>query len=251
MSRTSETCMQTGQSTALRRWERVKSRQTSIDSAKVKTTCEDRPLPLATWLRSANRTASRGTTVNRTDIHWCDHALMPRIYGGADRLNAMQKVLIKFLDKISFCTYLPMYTLEERLRDMKIDSGFKSLHYAICVMCILEGDEQAEEQVRPHLPRSDVAWARSLHLLSPVPEIFVRNWLRNLLKPTRRDLSDRQKKRFADNFKRFDDAERRMMQDLISSYRAGLDWNRSDLEKLPIPLRHALYHYSVAVCKNK
>ena len=133
------------------------------------------------------------------DIHWCDHAFMPRIYGGADRLNAMHKVLIKFLDKISFCTYLPMYTLEERLRDMKIDSGFKSLNYAICVMCILEGDEQAEQQVRPHLPRSDVAWARSLHLLSPVPEIFVRNWLRNLLKPTRRDLSDRQKKRFADN----------------------------------------------------
>ena len=91
-----------------------------------------------------------------------------------------------------------MYTLdpEERLRDMKIDSGFKSLNYAICVMCILEGDEQAEEQVRPHLPRSDVAWARSLHLLLPVPEIFVRNWLRNLLKPTRRDLSDRQKKTF-------------------------------------------------------
>ena len=54
-----------GQLTALRRWERVKSRQTSSDSAKVKTTCEDRPLPLATWLRSANRTASRGTTVNR------------------------------------------------------------------------------------------------------------------------------------------------------------------------------------------
>ena len=185
------------------------------------------------------------------DIHWCDHALMPRIYSGADRLNAMHKVLIKFLDKISFCTYLPMYTLEERLRDMKIDSGFKNLNYAICVMCILEGDEQAEEQVRPHLPRSDVAWARSLHLLSPVPEIFVRNWLRNLLKPTGRDLSDRQKKRFADNFKRFDDVERRMMQDLISSYRAGLDWNTSDLEKLPIPLRHALYHYSVAVCKNK
>ena len=50
------------------------------------------------------------------DIHWCDHALMPRIYGGADRLNAMHKVSIKFLDKISFCTYLPMYTLEERLR---------------------------------------------------------------------------------------------------------------------------------------
>ena len=51
--------LQTGQLTALRRWERVKSRQTSSDSAKMKTTCEDRPLPLATWLRSANRTASR------------------------------------------------------------------------------------------------------------------------------------------------------------------------------------------------
>ena len=61
--------LQTGQLTALRRWERVKSRQTSSDSAKVKTTCEDRPLPLATRLRSANRTASRGTTVNRVAVH--------------------------------------------------------------------------------------------------------------------------------------------------------------------------------------
>ena len=32
---------------------------------------------------------------------------------------------------------------------------------------------------------------------------------------------------------RFDDVERRMMQDLISSYRAGLDWNTSDLENYP------------------
>ena len=185
------------------------------------------------------------------DIHWCDHALMPRIYSGTDRLNAMNKALINFLDKVSFCTYLPMYTLEERLRGMKIDSGFKSLNYAICVMCILEDDEQAQEQLRPYLPRSDVAWARSLRLLSPVPEIFVRNWLRNLLKPARRDLSDRQKKRFATNFERFDDVERRTMQDLISSYRAGLDWSTNDLEKLPLPLRHALFRFSVAVCKNK
>ena len=62
--------LQTGRLTALRRWERVKSRQTSSDSAKVKTTCEDRLLPLATWLRSANRTASRGTTVNRKTLHY-------------------------------------------------------------------------------------------------------------------------------------------------------------------------------------
>ena len=41
------------------------TRKIASDSAKVKTTCEDRLLPLATWLRSANRTASRGTTVNR------------------------------------------------------------------------------------------------------------------------------------------------------------------------------------------
>ena len=144
-----------------------------------------------------------------------------------------------------------MYTLEERLRDMKIDSGFTRLNYAICVMCILEDDEQTQEQLRPYLLRSEVAWARSLRLLSPVPEIFDRNWLRNLLKPARRDLSDRQKKRFATNFERFDDVERRTMQDLISSYRTGLDWSTNDLEKLPIPLRHALFRFSVAVCKNK
>ena len=71
------------------------------------------------------------------------------------------------------------------------------------------------------------------------------------VKPARRDLSDRQKKRFATNFERFDDVERRTMQDLISSYRAGLDWSTNDLEKLPLPLRHALFRFSVAVCKNK
>ena len=65
---------------------------------------------------------------------------------------------------------------------MKIESGFRSLNYATCMMCILEGDEQAQEQLRPYLPGSDVAWARSLRLLSPVPEILsVSNWLRNLL----------------------------------------------------------------------
>ena len=36
------------------------------------------------------------------DIHWCDHALMPRIYGGADRLNAMLGVKGMFERSISF-----------------------------------------------------------------------------------------------------------------------------------------------------
>ena len=31
------------------------------------------------------------------DIHWCDHVLMPQIYGGADRLNAMHKVWTRSL----------------------------------------------------------------------------------------------------------------------------------------------------------
>ena len=53
------------------------------------------------------------------DIHWCDHAFMLRIYSGTDRLKAINKALMKFLDKVSFCTYLPMYTLEERVRDRK------------------------------------------------------------------------------------------------------------------------------------
>ena len=58
------------------------------------------------------------------DIHWCDHALTPRIYGGADGLNAIHNVLIKFLDKISFCTYdvhiggtTPRYEDRQRLQE--------------------------------------------------------------------------------------------------------------------------------------
>ena len=54
---------------------------------------------------------------------------MPRVHGGADRLNAMHKVLIKFL---SFSTYLPMYTLEERLHDnlWRSTAASKVVNYA-------------------------------------------------------------------------------------------------------------------------
>ena len=129
-----------------------------------------------------------------------------------------------------------MYTLEERLRDMKIDSGFKSLNYAICVMCILEGDEKPEEQLRSHLPRCDVAWARSLHLLSPVPEILVRNWLRNLLKPIRRDLFDRQKKAFRWQFQAL--RRRRTSNDAGSDFtlprrfRLEYEWSRKSTHSI-------------------
>ena len=186
------------------------------------------------------------------DVHWFDHAQMERSYTSADRLNAVDKALVKFIEKIGYCTNIPLNVIEDRVRAMKIESGFKSLNYALAVMCVLDGDAFAQDRIRPFLPRSNVAWARSLRLLSPVPGVFMNNWLRNLLEPRlSKDLSERQKKRFYANLERFDNVEHQTMQDLIARYDRELDWSTKDLEKIPIPLRHALHRFSMAVCKPK
>ena len=81
---------------------------------------------------------------------------------------------------------------------------------------------------------------------------FVESWLRNLLRrcPSK-DLSKTQKKRFYDSFKLLDETERQTMYNVMQCYRLihyyGLD-ETNDLDVLPIELRHALYHYLLAVC---
>ena len=187
------------------------------------------------------------------DVHWFDHAVMPRVYSARDQLNAVDKALYKFIDRICLQTDIPMYTVQERLRAMKIDAGYKSLNYAIALSCILEGDHEAQEKIRPFLPKSNNAWARSMRLMSPPPVIFLKNWLNNLMRTSltyvppssSRDLSKQQEERFRENVQRFDELERKVMHDLAATYDCELD--ADDFLRLPTQLKIALYKYSMAV----
>ena len=188
------------------------------------------------------------------DVHWFDHAVMPRVYSARDQLNAVDKALCKFIDRICLQTDLPMYTVQERLRAMKIDAGYKSLNYAIAVSCILEGDHEAQEEIRPFPPKSNNAWARSMRLMSPPPVIFLKNWLNNVMRTSltyvppssSRDLSKQQEERFRENVQHFDELERKVMHDLAAMYDCELD--ADDLLRLKTQLKIiALYKYSMAV----
>ena len=187
------------------------------------------------------------------EYNWTDRCVIPRQYRASDRLDAVDRALDKFLNRISLQTYLPMYIVQSRLRAMKIDAGYKSLNYAIALSCILEGDEALQEEIRPYLPRSNNAWARSMRLMAPPPAIFVQNWLKNLLKrsttyvpPTpSRDLSKQQEQRFKETLERFDDVEHQVRRDLVTAYDSDLE--PDDFSRLPSELRIALYKFAMAV----
>ena len=122
-----------------------------------------------------------------------------------------------------------------------------------CVTCILADDKEAPDRIAMFLPKSNVAWSRSVRLLHPVPMQFVESWLRNLLRrcPSK-DLSKTLKKRFYYSLKLLDETERQTMYNLMHCYGRvhyyGLD-ETNDLDVLPIELRHALYRYLLAVCR--
>ena len=118
----------------------------------------------------------------RPDVDWFEHSMLDRRYTDVDRCNAVDKNLLKFLEKVNMRSSLPLHIIQQRLRAMKIDSGYKNLNYAIALLCIHEGDEEAQEGLSPALPRSNVAWARSMRLLARVPTSFVGGWLNNLLR---------------------------------------------------------------------
>ena len=135
-----------------------------------------------------------------------------------DRLNAVDKTLADFLDKVGWHDSLPLHDVQELLKAMKYRSGFRSINYAIALTCILDGHEELQEKIAPFLPRSNAAWARSLAVLDPVPPVFVRSWLKNLLKPApSRNLTQTQKKRVHDSLPHVTDTELLVMYDLIES----------------------------------
>lgn len=186
------------------------------------------------------------TSKFQPDALWFDHAMGERVYSDVDRLNAATKALNTFIERVELETNVPLYVLQERLRYLKIDAGFKNLNYAIVLICLLEGDVLAQQALIPFLPKSHVAWARSMRLLNPLPDIFYKNWLKVLLsKCPSRDLSKTQKKFFFERCSHFNSLEKTAMDHLILCY--DYDLMLEEFEKFPFELKHALYRFTRAV----
>ena len=186
--------------------------------------------------------------IYQPDVHWLDHAMMVRQYTDMDRLNAVDKTLAAFLEKIGWCDSLPLHEVQELLKAMKYRSGYRSLNYAIALTCILDED-RIRQKIAPFLPRSNAAWARSLAVLDPVPQVFIRSWLKNLLNPTSsRNLTQTQRKRFNEGLILFDETQLQVMFDLIRCYGVKIEKSRHlDIDTLPLELKHVLHKFALAV----
>ena len=132
------------------------------------------------------------------DVHWLEHAVKSKEHTDMSRLNAMDKTLGDFLDRIGWYDSLPLpwHDVQELLKAMKFRSHLKSLNYAIALTCILEEHELLQEKISPFLPRSNAASARDLVVLDPVLPAFVRSWLKKLLmiKPAPLEISVKHRK---------------------------------------------------------
>ena len=92
------------------------------------------------------------SSIYQPDVHWHEHAVLDRQYTDSDRLVAVDKNLMKFMEKADFHRSLPLVVIQERLRAMKISSGYKNLNYAIAWTCILGEDEESRDRRAPFLP---------------------------------------------------------------------------------------------------
>ena len=110
------------------------------------------------------------------EAKWRDRCVIA--HASTDRLQAVDKHLLEFMVKAD--VRAPLHPIQERLRFMKKESGYKSLNYAIALTCILEDDSESQEKLRPFLPKSNVSWARSSRLLKPQPRHFLRVWIHRL-----------------------------------------------------------------------
>ena len=191
--------------------------------------------------------------VYNPDLHWLEHAMKARENSDMNRLNAVDKTLADFLDKVGSYDSLTRHDIQELLKAIQFRSHYKSLNYAIALTCILEGHELLQETIAPFLPHSNTAWARSLAIMIPIPPAFVQNWLKHLLRSApSRNLTQTQKKRIFDALQHFNETELQVIYDLIKCY--GLDIEKSrhlNLDALPLELRHVLHKYALAVRKNK
>ena len=130
------------------------------------------------------------------EAKWRDRCVIAHAYTATDRLQAIDKHLLEFMEKAD--VRAPLQPIQERLRFMKKESGYKSLNYAIALTCILEDDSESQEKLRPFLPKSNVSWARSRRLLKPLPHHFLRVWIRRL-KENLKQLTKAQQRKFREN----------------------------------------------------
>ena len=113
------------------------------------------------------------------EAKWRDRCVIAHAYTATDRLQAVDKHLLEFMEKAD--VRAPLHPIQERLRFMKKESGYKSLnYYAIALTCILEDDSESQEKLRPFPPKSNVSWARSSRLLKPLTRHFSESFARML-----------------------------------------------------------------------
>ena len=183
------------------------------------------------------------TSEVRAEVNWTDRCIIARSYTPIDRLQAVDKHLITFFEKTGVNS--PLHPIQEKLRFIKKECKYKSLNYAISLLCILEHDVDSQEKLYPFLPKSNVAWARSYTALKSVaPAHFSRSWLRHLLRNLR-SLSKSQLKKFHGNVARLQSEHLIIMHDMIKHYGCA----EQDLDSLPHDLRYALYQFSQAILK--
>ena len=178
------------------------------------------------------------------EVNWSDRCVLTSSYTGTDRLQAVDKHLTWFLEKTGL--EVRLHPVQERLRFMKKECGYRSLSYPLALMCILEDHPEYQERLQPFLPKSHVAWARSSRLLKPLPVHFRKSWLRRLIQSPK-PLSKAQLKRLHRSVALFRDDERVMMHDMILLY--GSPTN--SLDSLPYDLKYALYKFSSAILKSR
>ena len=177
------------------------------------------------------------------EVNWSDRCVMPSIYSASDRLGAVDKHLAWFLEKSGIRATL--HPVQERLRFMKKECRYKSINYALALMCILEGDPESQEKLRPYLPKSHAAWARSSRIMKPLSNFFITSWLDHLM-INAKQLSTSQWKRFHTNVALFQTEQSNLMRDMIVDYGCHQD---DDLHRLPHELQYALYRFSCVILK--
>ena len=177
--------------------------------------------------------------VFQPEVNWTSRCVIPHTYSSTDRLQALDKHLRQFMEKTGI--KMPLHPIQEKLRYMKIESGYKNLNYAIALSCILP--QESLDKVAPFLPQSHVSWARSSRLLpKPLSTQFIRTWLHRLMKNGRR-LTKSQEQRFRKNLDLLQPEQHEIMTSMIRCYGCH-DW-----ESLPQELRSALYRFSCAMVK--
>ena len=177
------------------------------------------------------------------EVNWSDRCVIAREYSATDRLRAVDKHLLEFMQKAGLTASL--HPIQERMHFMKKECGYKAINYAIALTCILEDDSESQERLRPYLPKSNVAWARSCRLLKPSTH-FLRVWLHRLGE-NHRPLSKSQLQRFRENVAQIMTQPEKS--DLMYRIIRHHGYYGYDLYTLPDELQCILYRFSCAILK--